>query len=72
MKMGTIASPWRNDAEACRALKSVKLRRPAILYYAARAAVFGRPGYPSIAAMPSNPAIDVMRQEETVRPLTRL
>jgi mRNA interferase HigB len=35
MKMGTIASPWRYDDAARDALRSVNLRRPAILRYAA-------------------------------------
>jgi hypothetical protein len=35
MKMGTIVSPWRYDAAARRALKSVNLRRPTILRCAA-------------------------------------
>jgi hypothetical protein len=34
MKMGTIASPWRYDAETCGALQSAILRRPSILRYA--------------------------------------
>jgi hypothetical protein len=34
MKMGTILSPWHYDAGARHALKSVNLRRPAILPYA--------------------------------------
>jgi hypothetical protein len=34
MKMGTILSPCPYDAAARHALKSVNLRRPAILHYA--------------------------------------
>ncbi len=67
MKMGTILSPWPYDAAACHALQPANLRRPAILRYASGAAFFpdsaGWSGYPSIAAMPSNPRIDVMGQQ---------
>jgi hypothetical protein len=46
MKMGTILSPCPYDAAARRRLKSVKLRRPAILHYASWAAVLtGGPGH---------------------------
>ena len=34
MKMGNIVSPWRYDAGAYHALKSVNVRRPAISRYA--------------------------------------
>jgi hypothetical protein len=40
MKMGTIPSPWRYDAAAHHALQSANMRRPAILHYAQRTAVF--------------------------------
>src|ERR1700730_11862487 len=40
MKMGTTVSPWRYDAVACRAPQSANVRRPAILRYASRAAIF--------------------------------
>jgi hypothetical protein len=39
MKMGTIASPWRYDAEARGAPKSSKLRRSAIFCYASSASI---------------------------------
>jgi hypothetical protein len=32
--MGNIASPWRDDGEACSLLQSSKLRRPAMSYFA--------------------------------------
>jgi hypothetical protein len=34
MKLGTIASLWRYDAEARHPLQSARARRPAIFYYA--------------------------------------
>jgi hypothetical protein len=40
MKMGTTLSPCPYDAATRRALQSANLRRPAILRYASRAAVF--------------------------------
>ena len=56
MKMGTIASPWRYDALVRNALQLGNLRLPSILRYAAdRARSRGGGGYPSTAAMPSNP-----------------
>jgi hypothetical protein len=71
MKMGTIRSPCPYDAAAHRALQSASLRRPAILRYASRAAVFpisrGWSGYSSIAALAINPDIDVMGQKLTLR-----
>src|SRR5215467_11792806 len=40
MKMGTIRSRWRYDATARHELRSLSLRRPAMLSYALRAAAF--------------------------------
>ena len=40
MKMGTIASPWRYDAGACRMLRPERLRLPAISRHASRVKVF--------------------------------
>jgi hypothetical protein len=65
MNMGNTASPWRYDAAARHVLQSASLRRPAILHYTSCAArlpdIAGWSGYPSIAAMPVNPGIDVMK-----------
>jgi hypothetical protein len=72
MKMGTTRSPFPYDAAARRALQSINLRRPSTLGYASRAPDFphfaGWSGYPSIAAMPINPRIDVMCKEPTSAP----
>jgi hypothetical protein len=38
MKMGTIASPWRFDAEACRTPQWVKPREPTISHCAGQSA----------------------------------
>jgi hypothetical protein len=69
MKMGTTRSLCRYDAAARRALQSASLRLPAILHYASRAAVLPEiatwSAYPSVAAVPINPGIDVMGQEAT-------
>jgi hypothetical protein len=74
MKMGNIVSPWRYDAVARHALQWAKLRRTAILRYASRAAVYpispAWSGYPSFAAAPTNPGIDVMGQDRKVSVLT--
>jgi hypothetical protein len=40
MKMGTIPSPWRYDAEAFVAIQPVNLRWPAISRYALPAEIF--------------------------------
>jgi hypothetical protein len=40
MKMGTIVSPWRYDVAVRQPLRSVELRRTAILHYASQAEVF--------------------------------
>jgi hypothetical protein len=39
-KMGTIVSPWRYDGAVRQPLRSVELRRTAILHYASQAEVF--------------------------------
>jgi len=63
MKMGTIRSLCPYDAAARYTLQSAKLRRAAILHYALWGLSAGYrkwSGYSSLAAMPSNPGVDIM------------